>query len=45
MMHRTNEIVVHGWTEWDHIDPSERNFIGRQVDSDLPRSVENRCRT
>jgi thiamine pyrophosphate-dependent acetolactate synthase large subunit-like protein len=26
--HRTNEIVVRGWTEWDHIDPSERNFIG-----------------
>jgi sulfopyruvate decarboxylase subunit beta len=26
--HRTNEIIVRGWTEWDHIDPSERNFIG-----------------
>jgi sulfopyruvate decarboxylase subunit beta len=26
--HRTDEIVVRGWTEWDHIDPSERNFIG-----------------
>lgn len=26
--HRTNEFVVRGWTEWDHIDPSERNFIG-----------------
>jgi thiamine pyrophosphate-dependent acetolactate synthase large subunit-like protein len=26
--HRTGEIVVRGWTEWDHIDPSERNFIG-----------------
>jgi phosphonopyruvate decarboxylase len=26
--HRTKEIVVRGWTEWDHIAPSERNFIG-----------------
>jgi thiamine pyrophosphate-dependent acetolactate synthase large subunit-like protein len=26
--HRTTEIVVRGWTEWDHIDPSDRNFIG-----------------
>jgi hypothetical protein len=26
--HRTDEIVMRGWTEWDHIGPSERNFIG-----------------
>ncbi len=26
--HRTTEIVVRGWTEWDNIAPSDRNFIG-----------------
>jgi hypothetical protein len=45
MMHHSNKTVVRGWTEWEHIDPSERNCIGSQVDSDLSRSVENRRRT